>query len=325
MTSDGAVLLEVPPTHDGDRLDVLLAASLRVSRTQAAARIDRGEVEVDGRPATRRLRVRAGQRVSVAAPPAEPTVPPPPLPPVRYEDDHLLVLAKPAGLVVHPGAGRASGTLVDALRASDVPLAAAGGPQRPGIVHRLDRDTSGLLLVAKSDVVHGQLVDALSRRLVERRYLALVAGVPTARRGRIEAPLGRDPSRRARFAVVEGGKDAVTRYATWASGRTPSEGAVAPGGSAVSLLACELETGRTHQIRVHLSALGHPIVGDDTYGAAAGLARAAGLSRPFLHAAALRCVHPVTGATLDLREPLPDELLDALARCGIAPPDLDRL
>ena len=307
---------EVGPEHAGQRLDVVLAQLLGLSRSRAAARLDAGEVTVDGRPAGRNRRAAPGQVLEVAeAPDPEPAGPPPALPPVRYEDDHLLVVAKPAGLVVHPGPGHPDGTLVDALRGAGRALAPAGGHERPGIVHRLDRDTSGLLLVAKSDEAYAGLVAALRDRRVERRYLALVDDVPSRPRARIEAPIGRDPRDRLRFAVVAGGREAVTRYVVLAEGTVvAADGQTWP----VSLLACRLETGRTHQIRVHLSSIGHPVCGDATYRADVRRSRALGLERPFLHAAALALDHPVTGEPLELTEPVPDELVAAARVAGVA-------
>jgi 23S rRNA pseudouridine1911/1915/1917 synthase len=304
----------VGPDGAGIRLDVWLAAALEVPRSRAAARIDAGEVTVDGRPARRSHRTAAGERIAVAAAAAPDQPPAPPLPPVRHRDDHLLVVAKPPGLVVHPGAGHPGGTLVDALRAAGIPLAPAGGPDRPGIVHRLDRDTSGLLVVASTDEAHAGLVDALRRRAVARRYLALVDGVPEAAVGRIEAPIGRDPGHRRRFATVPGGKAAVTRYATVATGTV--------GERRVALLACRLETGRTHQIRVHLTAIGHPVLGDPVYGPRPAVAATLGLVRPALHAGRLAFDHPVSGARIDLAEPLPDDLVAALAVAGVPTPDV---
>jgi len=306
---------------DGDeaRLDVVLAERLGVSRSQAALRITAGLVLVDGQIASKHDRPGRGAHVEVVAPPAHEPQPAPPLPPVRFSDEHLLVVAKPAGLVVHPGPGHVGDTLVDALQAAGITLAPGAGPGRPGVVHRLDRDTSGLLVVARTDVAHGRLVEALRQRTVERRYLALVRGEPAQPRGRIEAPIARDPASRRRFAVMSDGRPATTRYRTLARGAAPGlEASRAP----VSLLACRLETGRTHQIRVHLTALGHPVVGDPTYGAAADVAGALGLTRPFLHAARLSFPHPVTGEALDLVEPLPADLVAALARAGLADADL---
>jgi 23S rRNA pseudouridine1911/1915/1917 synthase len=299
----------------GMRLDVVLADLLGESRSRAAAIIVDGRVTVDGRPVGKNHRVAAGEHVEVAdAGVAPPRRPAPPLPPVRYDDDHVLVVAKPAGLVVHPGHGNPDGTLVDALRAAGIPLAPAGGPERPGIVHRLDRDTSGLLVVAKTDEAHAGLVEELRLRRVERRYLALVDGVPPRARARVEAPIGRDPRDRLRFAVVATGREAVTRYEVLGEGRARNADGV-PG--EVSLLACRLETGRTHQIRVHLASLGTPVSGDATYRADVRLSRALGLTRPFLHAAALAFAHPVTGARVEVTEPLPADLRAAVAAAGL--------
>jgi 23S rRNA pseudouridine1911/1915/1917 synthase len=220
------------------------------------------------------------------------------------------VVAKPAGLVVHPGHGHAGDTLVDALHAAGIPLAPSDDPTRPGIVHRLDRDTSGLLVVASSPAARVGLVDALRRREVRRRYLALVAGVPRDGRGRIEAPIGRDPRDRTRFAVVADGRDATTRYRVLATGQAPGLPADA---GAVALLVCGLETGRTHQLRVHLTRLGTPIVGDPVYGPRPALA---GRARP---AAALpargRARVPPPGD----RGARPDAAAAARARRGARP------
>jgi 23S rRNA pseudouridine1911/1915/1917 synthase len=298
----------------GARLDVVVAARLDVSRSQAAARIGRGEIRVDDRIVAKQHRVRAGERVEVHEPAVPAPGAAPPVPPIRYADDEIVVVAKPAGLVVHPGPGHADDTLVDALLAGGHELAPAGGERRPGVVHRLDRDTSGLLVLARTDVAHARLVAALRERAVERRYLALVRGVPTVAWGRIEAPIGRAPHDRTRNAVVADGKPATTRYRVLASGRVP---ALPDHRADVSLLACRLETGRTHQIRVHLTELGHAVVGDPTYGAAGDVARALGLERPFLHASALEFDHPSSRERLRFEEPLPAELVAALGRTGI--------
>jgi 23S rRNA pseudouridine1911/1915/1917 synthase len=314
-------VFEVDERQAGSRIDVVVAEQLEESRSRAASRIAAGEVEVDGRVVSKHQRLVAGQRVEVAeAAPPPPPGPAPALPPIRYEDEHLLVVAKPAGLVVHPGHGRPDGTLVDALTAAGIPLASAGDEHRPGIVHRLDRDTSGLLLIAKTSPAHAGLVDALRRREVQRRYLALVDGDVARARARIEAPIGRDPRDRLRFAVVADGKPATTRYRRLAAGRAE----VADGSRGeVTLLACRLETGRTHQIRVHLSATGHPVSGDRTYGADVRISRVLELTRPFLHAASLVLHHPVTGEPLSLVEPVGDDLRRAAELAGVAG-DLER-
>jgi 23S rRNA pseudouridine1911/1915/1917 synthase len=311
---DGTAGSTAGASDDGERLDVVLARMLDTSRARAAARIDAGEVTVDGLAARRSQRVASGQRIDVAASRAPAPAAIPPLPPIRFRDDHLVVVAKPAGLVVHPGPGHGSGTLVDALLGAGVPLAPAGGEGRPGIVHRLDRDTTGLLVVACTDPVHAALVEALRERTVVRRYLALVDGVPAAASGRIEAPIGRDPAHRRRFATVPEGKPATTRYRTVVTGEVE--------GRAVSLLACRLVTGRTHQIRVHLTAIGHPVLGDPVYGPRPRVAAALGLTGPALHAGRLAFTHPVTGEAIDLTEPLPRHLEVALERAGIAVPDV---
>ena len=309
--------VEVPAAVDGQRLDVWLADHLGVSRSRAAARIDAGEVRVGGEVVARGRRLRTGELVELSPPTPVPTSPPPPLPPIRYRDEHLLVVAKPAGLVVHPGAGHPDDTLVDALEAAGIPLAPGSDDHRPGIVHRLDRDTSGLLLVASTPQAFTGLTTALAARRVSRRYLAVVAGVPERLRGRIEAPLARDPRDRTRFAVVAGGRAAVTRYRVLA---TATVAGMMAGRGQVTSLACQLGTGRTHQLRVHLAGLGTPILGDPTYGSTAELSRAVELERPFLHAAAIALDHPVTGARLELYEPLPAELQAALERSGLPTP-----
>lgn len=314
------IRFEITDDEDGQRLDVVLAARLPTSRSQAANRIAAGEVEVDGQVVGKQHRLRTGQRIEVTDAVAPASVAAPPLPPIRFRDDDLLVLAKPPGLVVHPGAGHRGDTLVDALRAADIPLASVGDPDRPGIVHRLDRDTSGLLLVASTARAHAGLVDALRQRTVERRYLALVQGVPASPKGRIEAPIGRHPRDRTRFAVVADGKPAVTRYETVATAAVapPPGTAATPDGRRagdVALLACRLETGRTHQIRVHLHELGHGIVGDPIYGPRGRIGLT--LARPFLHAASLRLAHPVTSQALAFTEPLPDDLAGGLRTLGL--------
>jgi 23S rRNA pseudouridine1911/1915/1917 synthase len=298
--------------NDGDRVDVALAAACDVSRSRAAAWIADGSVTRDGRPVRRSDRVRAGEQLTVALPPetdAADASPPPPLPPVRWEDEHLLVLAKPPGLVVHPGAGHPDGTLVDALRGAGVSLASRGAPDRPGIVHRLDRDTSGLLVVARTDRAHDGLVAQLRDRTVHRRYLALAEGRLPSPTGRIDVPIGRDPRDRQRFAAVAEGKPAVTHWEVVASTVVDT--------AAVTLLRCRLETGRTHQIRVHLAFAGAPVVGDLRYGASRAVADRLGIDRPVLHAAELGFDHPVTGARVEVVEPLPADLRAALRAAGL--------
>lgn len=303
----------VDASHEGRRLDVVLGEALGESRSRAAARIQAGGVRVDGRCVAKRHVVRVGEVIEVAEPAVQPAGTAPPVPPIRYEDDDLLVLAKPAGLVVHAGAGHDGDTLVDALQAAGVRLAPTAGEARPGIVHRLDRDTSGLLLVAKTDAAYAGLTEALRARTVRRGYLALVRGIPSAVRGRIDAPIGRDERHRTRYALAASGRPAVTRYRLLARGRAPG----VDGHDAVALLACRLETGRTHQIRVHLAGIGHGVVGDAVYGTTGRLASSLGLDRPFLHAASLAFSHPVTAAPYAFFEPLTDELARAAGLAGI--------
>lgn len=317
---DGPIRIVVTADGAGRRVDVALAAELGLSRSAAAQRIDDGLIRVDGRPVRRSRTLEVGEIVEVADATAPVRVDAPPVPPVRYRDEHLLVLAKPPGLVVHAGAGHHGDTLVDALLAADVPLAEVADPTRPGIVHRLDRDTSGLLVVASTREALDGLVALLAERRIVRRYLTLVDGVPAEARGVVDAPIGRHPDRRTRFAVVDGARAARTRYRLLATGEvTTPDGAP----RAVSTLVCGLETGRTHQIRVHLDAVGIPVAGDPVYGADGALAGALGLARPALHAAHLAFDHPVTGASVVIDEPLPDDLVAACARAGLAAPSAD--
>ena len=288
--------LVVPADAAGARLDAFLAEPLG-SRSRAQRLIEAGQVLVEGAPAAKRHRVRPGERVAVDErdPRPEPERGQAPFA-VAYEDDHLLVVDKPAGVVVHPAPGHATGTLAQALSGR-----AAGGDEaaRPGIVHRLDRDTSGLLVVARSEPALRALRALLGARRLTREYLALVEGRPPARTGTIDAPLGRDRRARTRVSTdTDAPRPAVTHFAL--------ERAL----PAASLLRVSLETGRTHQIRAHLRAIGHPVCGDPEYGTA-GLY---GLGRQFLHAARLAFAHPVTAEPLDVRSPLPGDLRAALAR-----------
>jgi len=307
----------VPDDADGRRLDVVLADLLGVSRSRAAGRIAAGEVLVDGAQVSKGATVTRGSLIDVHAPPVADAVVAPAMPPIRYRDEHLLVIAKPAGLVVHAGAGHRGDTLVDACRAEGIPLAEGDDPDRPGVVHRLDRDTSGLLLLASTHEALVALSEGLRDRTIGRRYLALTTAVPADPRGRIEAPIGRDPRQRTRFAVVHGGRPSVTRYRVLESASIALEDA---GRAEVASLVCELETGRTHQIRVHLAAVGAPIAGDPLYVPRPRIARALGLGRPALHATGLSLVHPVTGETLAFEEPLPDDLMSAYERAGLTVP-----
>jgi 23S rRNA pseudouridine1911/1915/1917 synthase len=291
----------VPATLAGERVDRAVALLTGWSRREVRALVDGGAVLVDGEPASASARLEEGAALALLEEPAPPLPPAPgPVPVVvRHADPDLVIVSKPAGLVVHPGAGHPDGTLVNGLLARFPEMAGVGDPARPGIVHRLDRDTSGLLVVARTPDAYDGLVRALATRAVERRYLALVWGTPDSMQGAIDAPVGRSTARRTRMTVRAGGRAARTAYEVE---RTyPDVG--------VALLECRLETGRTHQIRVHLAAIGHPVVGDAAYGGAR--ARIA-LDRPFLHAARLSFDHPVTGEHLAFEEPLA-AVLDRLA------------
>ena len=296
------------PEASGRRLDEVVAELAGTSRSRAARWATDGLVTVDGRPRPKSYRVREGGRLAWTPPPAPPAGGPVaenrPLT-VRYEDDRLLVVAKPAGLVVHPGPGHPTGTLVNALLGrAQTPLSAGGGAaDRPGIVHRLDKDTSGLLLVAKDDATHLALARELAAHRVERRYLALVQGRLPGGTGTVDAPVGRHPRDRKRMAVVAtGGRQAVTHWR------------VLETFPAVQLVEATLETGRTHQVRVHLASLRHPLAGDRTYGADPTLAARLGLTRPFLHAWRLAFDHPGDGTRVELTEPLPPDLQSVLDR-----------
>jgi 23S rRNA pseudouridine1911/1915/1917 synthase len=290
----------------GRRLDEAVAELAGVSRAAAARWIADGRVLVDGRVRPKAWRLQGGESVSIDAPEQPPPGPPQPeaLPvEVRYEDEHLLVVAKPAGLVVHPAPGHTSGTLVNALLGRVGTLSAGGSRDRPGIVHRLDRDTSGLLLAAKDDATHAALAADLAARRIERGYQALAQGsLGPPDDGLVDAPIGRHPRDRRRMAVVPGGRPARTRWH-----------ALERFGPATHL-EVRLDTGRTHQVRVHLAHLRHPLAGDLVYGADPRLAERLGLARPFLHAWRLAFTHPASGRRVELVEPLPPDLAAVLAR-----------
>jgi 23S rRNA pseudouridine1911/1915/1917 synthase len=297
MTHDpGPLVATVPPEAAGERLDVFLADHAG-SRAAAQRLIDAGRVQVDGAARPKRHVLAAGARVTVDVAPAvsEPEVAPARFD-LAYEDEHLLVVDKPAGVVVHPGPGHERGTLVQALEGR---VAGGEDPERPGVVHRLDRDTSGLLLLARTEPVHAALQAMLAARGITREYLALVDGRPAARSGTIDAPLGRDRRVRTRISTdTDEPRAAITHFETVEA---------RPG---ATLLRVRLQTGRTHQIRAHLRAIGHPVLGDPVYGVTGRL----GLQRQFLHAERLALRHPVTGSGLDVRSPLPDDLAAALER-----------
>jgi 23S rRNA pseudouridine1911/1915/1917 synthase len=296
--------LAVPDALAGERLDRAVALLTGWSRSEVQELIEAGAVLVDGERVAKSRKLEAGSVIDVLAEPAVvglPVADPSVDVEVRHEDDHVLVVAKPAGLVVHPGAGHPDGTLVNGVLARYPGIAGVGDPARPGIVHRLDRDTSGLLVIARTTEAYEGLVAMLAAHDVERRYDALVWGVPDAPRGVIDAPIGRSVRRPTRMSVREGGRVARTAYEVVESFRDPQ----------VARLECRLETGRTHQIRVHLQAIGHPVVGDPGYG---GQRRTIDLGRPFLHAGGLAFAHPVTGSPVTVEEPLPPELAALLDR-----------
>ncbi len=303
----------------------LAKARIGLSRNRVQALIDAGQVSVNGRPARASQRLKDADRVVVEVPPRRRSRLEPEARPLAivHEDDAVLVLDKPAGLVVHPGAGVQSGTLVHALLHHAPAIATVGGEGRPGIVHRLDRDTSGLLVVAKTEEAYLALVEALRARTVKRAYQALVWGDPGPNHGYVDLPIGRDPKDRKRMAVVrQGGRPSRTHWQ------------VEERYGLASLLEARLETGRTHQIRVHMAAVRHPVVGDPVYGGRArkslslrpsersladALLRL--LRRQALHAAALEFTHPVSGRLLHFESPIPDDFARALEllRAFVAP------
>ncbi len=290
--------LVVPDALAGERLDRAVSLLTGWTRREVQDLVQAGSVLVDGARVPKSRKLEVGSVIEVLAEPevaGRPEADPSIDVVVRYEDDDFVVVAKPAGLVVHPGAGHADGTLVNGLLARYPEIADVGDPARPGIVHRLDRDTSGHLLVARSAAAYDGLVEMLAAHDVERRYDALVWGVPDSPRGVIDAPIGRSVRRPTRMSVREGGREARTAYEVVTTYREPD----------VARLVCRLETGRTHQIRVHLLAIAHPVVGDAAYG---GKRPGLTLDRPFLHAGGLAFAHPVTGERVTVEEPLAPEL-----------------
>jgi 23S rRNA pseudouridine1911/1915/1917 synthase len=284
---------------DAPRLDLLVAQQLDLSRNQAATLIANGHVTVNGKRERASYRAEPGDDISVTLQQAEtrevlgeqiPLA-------VKYEDDDVLVIDKPAGMVVHPAPGNWTGTLVNALKGRGEPLADSGDPTREGIVHRLDKETSGLLLVAKTDKAHRELGADMQQRKVSRRYAAMCWGHLDEDQVTVDKPVARDPRDRKRMAIVASGKQAKTAFVRIARF------------DAGDLLRAHLYTGRTHQIRVHLSSIGHPVLGDDTYGGGGGR-RLVSLppKRHFLHAAWLLFRHPVTGKDIEIRSPLPEDL-----------------
>ncbi|HEV3225577.1 MAG TPA: RluA family pseudouridine synthase [Acidimicrobiales bacterium] len=295
----------VPSALDGERVDRVVALLVGCTRTEASTLVVRGAVTVDGvRVAKGSVRVAEGSEIEIAADVtrAAPVLVADARVSVEavYEDRDLVVVDKPAGLVVHPGNGHADGTLVHGLLARYPEIASVGDPARPGIVHRIDKDTSGLLVVARSTGGYAGLVPQIAAHDVVRRYLALVWGAFDAPRGLVDAPIGRSARTPTRMAVSATGRDARTAYEVVDSFTEPA---------AVTLVRCTLDTGRTHQIRVHLQTIGHPVVGDRRYGGHREPFNA--LARFFLHAEHLELRHPVTGSPLVFDSPLPPDL-DAL-------------
>lgn len=293
----------VDAAHDGSRLDVFLTRHLpSLSRSRIKPLIESGHVTVDGVRSKPGEKLHRGQRVDVVIPPPPPTgLLPEPIPlDVVYEDKELLVINKPAGLTVHPGAGRPSGTLVNAILARVPALAGVGSALRPGIIHRLDKDTSGLMVVAKTNEALLSLQQQVAARTVSRSYLALLHGVVPHDEGTISAPIGRHPRHRTKMAVLPEGREAVTRYRVLE--RFPR----------YTLVEAQLVTGRTHQIRVHCAHLGHPVVGDSVY--AGGRPHELGIGRQALHAHRLRFRHPATSKEMAFEAGPPTDFRTALER-----------
>lgn len=290
----------------GERLDRVVALESGLSRQEVSELIDGGAVTVNGAIAKKgSARVSAGDDIEAQLPEAvdaSVTADASIEVPIVYDDEHIIVVNKPAGLVVHPGAGNPAGTLVNGLLALYPELAEVGEPDRPGIVHRLDGGTSGLMVVARTEEAREELVAMLSNREVTREYRALSWGTVKGEDGVIDAPIGRSTRERTKMAVVRDGREARTRYEVLERFETPTE---------FTLLWCKLDTGRTHQIRVHLAAIGHPVVGDSRYGRQRPALRC---DRPFLHAEHLAFDHPITEEAMEWSVPLPDDLVAVQAK-----------
>jgi 23S rRNA pseudouridine1911/1915/1917 synthase len=303
MASPGQRRVPVPEGLDGERLDAALARMFGLPRTRAAELIGDGAVLVGGRPATKSDRVPAGEWLDVTLPPppaAQPAPEPVPGLTVVYEDDDIVVVDKPPGVAAHPTPGWAGPTVLQGLLAAGHTIATSGAAERQGIVHRLDAGTTGLMVVAKSEHAYSALKRAFREREVDKTYHALVQGHPDPLRGTIDAPIGRHPAGDGRFAVVAGGRPSVTHYDTLEAFR------------GASLAEIILETGRTHQIRVHMAALRHPCAGDRLYGADPVFAEHLGLTRQWLHAVELGFAHPADGRRVDFTSDYPDDLAHAL-------------
>jgi 23S rRNA pseudouridine1911/1915/1917 synthase len=296
----------VPDGLAGERLDAALSRLFGFSRTKAAELVTAGDVLVDGAPGVKSDRVHAGAwlDVTVPPPPGAPRVVAEPVPgmTIVYDDDDLVVVDKPVGVAAHPSPGWTGPTVVGGLAGAGFRISTSGSAERQGVVHRLDVGTSGLMVVAKSEVAYTSLKRAFKERTVDKTYHALVQGHPDPLRGTVDAPIDRHPSSDWKWAVVGSGKPSITHYETLEAHR------------AASLLEITLETGRTHQIRVHMTALRHPCVGDLAYGADPTLSARLGLTRQWLHAVRLAFDHPATGERLELTSAYPDDLATALER-----------
>jgi 23S rRNA pseudouridine1911/1915/1917 synthase len=295
-------LLAVPAGLDGERLDAALARMFGLSRSRAAELIGDGMVLLGGKPAAKSDRVLAGEPLQVTLPPPRQAEPPQPVEGlvVLYEDDDIVVVDKPRGVAAHPTPGWTGPTVTGGLAAAGHTVATGGAAERQGVVHRLDANTTGVMVVAKSEHAYSALKRAFRERTVDKQYHALVQGHPDPLRGTIDAPIGRHPSGDGRFAVVADGRPSVTHYDTLEAFR------------AASLVSVHLETGRTHQIRVHMAAIRHPCVGDLLYGADPVLAARLGLTRQWLHAVGLAFAHPADGRRVEFRSEYPPDLAGAL-------------
>jgi 23S rRNA pseudouridine1911/1915/1917 synthase len=297
-------LMPVPDGLDGLRLDVAIARLFGLSRTAAADLIDDGAVSLDGVNPQRSEKVHGGSWLEISIPDPIDLAAAPPLAVdgmrILYDDADLVFIDKPVGVAAHPTIGWEGPTVSQGLAALGMRISTSGAPERQGIVHRLDAGTTGVMVVAKSELAYTALKRAFKERTVEKLYSALVQGHPDPSSGTIDAPLGRHPSSEWKFAVVAGGRDSVTHYRTVEAYR------------AASLLDVHLETGRTHQIRVHMAALRHPCCGDALYGADPALSRHLGLTRQWLHARSLGFVHPGTGEQITVTSPFPPDLQHAL-------------
>ena len=302
MTAPGERQLAVPEGLDGERLDAALARMFGLSRSRAAELIGDGMVLVDGRTASKSDRVLAGDPLQVTLPPPRPAEPPRAVEGlvVLYEDDDVVVVDKPRGVAAHSTPGWSGPTVTGGLIAAGHTVATSGAAERQGVVHRLDANTTGVMVVAKSERAYSALKRAFRERTVDKRYHALVQGHPDPLRGTVDAPIGRHPSGDGRFAVVSDGRPSVTHYDTLEAFR------------AASLVSVHLETGRTHQIRVHMAALRHPCVGDLLYGADPVLAARLGLTRQWLHAVSLTFGHPADGREVTFTSDYPPDLARAL-------------